>query len=30
MDLKEIRSKSDAELTEALERLRREGYNLRV
>ena len=30
MDLKEIRSKSDAELTEALEHLRREGYNLRV
>ena len=30
MDLKEIRSKSDAELAEALERLRREGYNLRV
>ena len=30
MDLKEIRSKSDAELVEALERLRREGYNLRV
>ena len=30
MDLKEIRSKSDAELAEALERLRRESYNLRV
>ena len=30
MKLKEIRSKSDAELTEAVERLRREAYNLRV
>ena len=30
MDLKEIRSKSDAELVEAIERLRRESYNFRV